>query len=430
MNRLAATDTDRERQLQAWLEARRDEQDAVFAALVRAPSDNPPGDCAAHAALTATLLGDLGFEVERHPVPASLCAAAGVKSVVNLVVRRRFGDGPVIALNAHGDVVPPGDGWSADPYGAEVREGWLYGRGAAVSKSDIATYAYALAALDALPSPLAGTVELHVTYDEETGGTLGPNWLLSESISKPDLAICAGFSYAVVTAHNGCLHLAVTLRGRSAHAAEPAEGADALHAASAVLDALYAYGARLGRAHSSTPGIDSPSMLVGTIAGGINTNVVPDRVRLTLDRRVIPEEDPQTVEAELRALVDDAVRGHAGISVGIERTLLAQALRPLPGAERLARCVQRHATEVFGTAVPCRGSPLYTDARHYAAAGVPTVLYGAGPRTLREANAHRADERVALNDLHRATEVVARSVAELLGPAAPCDAPSPATEFP
>src|SRR3712207_4307517 len=93
-------------------------------------------------------------------------------SATNLVVRHRFGEGggPVVALNAHGDVVPPGEGWTRDPYGAEVVDGWMYGRGAAVSKSDFATYAWALRALQASGAPLAGTVELHLTYDEEAGG--------------------------------------------------------------------------------------------------------------------------------------------------------------------------------------------------------------------------------------------------------------------
>ena len=108
----------------------------------------------------------------------------------NLVVRRRYGDGPVIALNAHGDVVPPGEGWTKDPYGAEVVDGWMYGRGVAVSKSDFATYTYALLALDkavAAGAKLAGTVELHFTYDEEAGGEIGPRWLIEKRISRPDL---------------------------------------------------------------------------------------------------------------------------------------------------------------------------------------------------------------------------------------------------
>src|SRR5690606_24447845 len=127
--------------------------------------------CAAHAEVTAGLLEELGFVVERHPVPEPFVRQHGMKSVTNLVVRRSFGSGgPIIALNAHGDVVPPGNGWTVDPYGAVERNAALYGRGVAVSKSDFATYTFALLALAEEAEGLNGTVELHFTYDEEAGG--------------------------------------------------------------------------------------------------------------------------------------------------------------------------------------------------------------------------------------------------------------------
>ncbi len=405
--------------LQDAVDGRFEQQVAFLRELVRVPSDNPPGDCAPHAERAAALFEALGFHVERHPVDAEAVRASGMRSAVNLVVRRRFADGPVIALNAHGDVVGPGDGWTTDPYGAEIRDGWLHGRGAAVSKSDFATYAFALLALEDLAArdrALTGTVELHLTYDEETGGAIGPKWLLERGISKPDLAISAGFSYGVVTAHSGCLHLEITVRGRSAHAAQPETGHDALEAATAILAALYAHRRELATRRSATEGIGPPTLTVGMIEGGINTNVVPDRVRLRLDRRLIPEERVDVVEPALAALVTAAATGRVGIRVEVRRILLAQPLVPLPGVERLSGPLARHASEVLGAPVRCHGVPLYTDARHYAAAGVPTVLYGAGPRTLGEANAHRADERVALADLKAATLVVALALAEVLAP--------------
>lgn len=224
------------------VEALHPEQTRFLAELVKVPSDNPPGDCLPHAQRATALLEEMGWTVERHAVPAALVEANGMVRATNLVVRRRFGDGPVIALNAHGDVVAPGDGWTRDPYGAEIEDGVMYGRGVAVSKSDFATYAFALRALEQVGGDLAGTVELHFTYDEEAGGAIGPKWLLDEGISKPDYAVSAGFSYQVVTAHNGCLHLEVTVRGRSAHAAQPASGVDALEAATAILSMLYASG--------------------------------------------------------------------------------------------------------------------------------------------------------------------------------------------
>ncbi len=149
--------------LGALIDARFEEQKAFLAELVKVPSDNPPGDCAPHAARAAELLEGLGYEVERHAVPAERTRAAGMVTATNLIIRHRFGEGPTIALNAHGDVVPPGEGWSRDPYGAEVMDGVMYGRGVAVSKSDFSTYAFALDALKRSGLPLKGTVELHFT---------------------------------------------------------------------------------------------------------------------------------------------------------------------------------------------------------------------------------------------------------------------------
>ncbi|WP_420349847.1 ArgE/DapE family deacylase [Pelagibius sp.] len=403
--------------IRATLEAERDAQVRFLAELVKMPSDNPPGDCSAHGERAAVLLEELGFTVERHPVPEETVKAAGMISATNLIVRKKFGEGPVIALNAHGDVVPPGEGWTKDPYGAEIEDGWMYGRGVAVSKSDFATYTYALIALEraaADGAALNGSVELHFTYDEEAGGEIGPRWLIDQGLSKPDLSIGAGFSYNVVTAHNGCLHLEVTVHGKSAHAAMPYTGHDALEAANAVLSALYDWRKDLGKTVSEIEGIGSPQMTVGLIEGGINTNVVPDRVTFRLDRRMIPEENSEQAEAELRALIESAAEPFEGITVTIRRILLAAPLMPLEGGEDLTERLAARAAEVMGEPVAAKGVPLYTDARHYTAAGIPTVLYGAGPHTIEEANAHRADERLPLEDLHKATEVVALTLLDLL----------------
>ena len=398
-----------------FLDEQQQAQVDMLAALVHVPSDNPPGDCDAHAHRTAMLLEELGFTVEQHPVPAEELAKVGMISATNLIARQEFGPGPVIALNAHGDVVPPGEGWTHPPYGAEIVDGWMYGRGVAVSKSDIPTYAFAMKALVQSGLPLSGTVELHVTYDEEAGGEIGPALILGQGLSKPDLALGAGFSYAVVNAHNGCLHAEVEVKGRSAHAAMPFTGIDALEAATAILSALYGWRGSLSERVSALPGIGSPQLTVGLIKGGINTNVVPDRVTFRLDRRMIPEENPAEVEGELRRVIEDAAASRPGVTVAIRRILLAEPLVPHAGGQKLTEALCRHATSVMGEPVAAKGVPLYTDARHYAAAGIPTVLYGAGPHTIEEANAHRADERLPLADLRKATEVVARTLAELLG---------------
>ncbi len=402
--------------LDAWIDAHFDDEVRFLQELVRVPTDTPPGHNAPHAERTAELLAAMGLPCEAHPVPAAEVQAQGMQSITNLIVRRRFGaTGPVVALNAHGDVVPPGEGWSQDPYGGAVVDGKLYGRAAAVSKSDFASYTFALRALEALGLPLKGGVELHFTYDEEFGGELGPGWLLRQGLTKPDYLIAAGFSYQVVTAHNGCLQLEVTLTGLASHAAYPHTGIDALQAATDLLHALYADNASLKLIRSEVPGITHPYLNVGRIEGGTNTNVVPGKVTLKLDRRMIPEEDPTEVEKELRHLIETNVRTHhPKVKLGIRRLLLAHGLRPDPRNAPLVSAIQHHAQQVLGEAIPECGTPLYTDVRLYGAAGVPAVIYGAGPRTVLESNAKRADEHLDLNDLRRATQVVARTLYDLL----------------
>lgn len=400
--------------LASLIDATFPDQVKFLAELVRVPSDNPPGDCAPHARRTAELLEGLGFTVERHVVPQAQVHANGMISATNLLVRRRFGDGPTIALNAHGDVVQPGEGWTTDPYGAEVRDGVMYGRGVAVSKSDIATYAFALRALEASGSPLHGTVELHFTYDEEAGGLVGPGWILERGLSKPDYAVSAGFSYSVVVAHNGCLHLEVRIEGRSAHAARPDTGVDALEAATQVLSGLYELRKTYAATHSKIPGIDHPTLVVGLIKGGINTNVVPDVVTLRIDRRIIPEESPEGVERDLTQWLQQRGAALPGIHLSVRRILLARPFVPVAGQEKLVAAFQRQAREVMGEDVPTNGVPIYTDARLYTEHGIPTILYGAGPHSLLEANGHRADEKLVLEDLRKATKVVAFAVADLL----------------
>ncbi len=403
--------------LDAWVDAHFDEEVRFLQSLVRVPTDTPPGNNAPHAVRTAELLQDFGFDAEAHAVPAQEVHDYGLQSITNLIVRREYGPGLRVALNAHGDVVPPGDGWQHDPYGAEIDNGSLYGRAAAVSKSDFASFTFAVRALEAVARPSHGAVELHFTYDEEFGGLLGPGWLLGQGLTRPDLLIAAGFSYEVVTAHNGCLQMEVTVHGKMAHAAIPASGVDALQGAVKILNALYAQNTLYQQVTSQVPGISHPYLNIGRIEGGTNTNVVPGKVSFKLDRRMIPEENAADVEADIRRIIQEAAAQSPGITVEITRLLLAYAMRPLPGNQPLVSAIQKHGEAIFGEPIPAMGTPLYTDVRLYAEAGIPGVIYGAGPRTVLESHAKRNDERVVLEDLRRATKVIARTLADLLQPA-------------
>ena len=411
-------------QIDAWVDAHFDDEVRFLQELVRVPTDTPPGNNAPHAERTAELLATMDLHVEKHAVPDAEVKAVGMASVTNLILRRRYGDGgKTITLNAHGDVVPPGDGWTHDPYGGEIVDGKMYGRATAVSKSDIASFTFAIRALESLGAKLAGGVELHVTYDEEYGGLVGPGWLLKEGLTQADLMIAAGFSYEVVVAHNGCLQLQATVNGDMAHAAIPDSGTDALQAANHILNALYALNTEYLKVTSDVEGITHPYINVGLISGGTNTNVVPGRVVLNIDRRMIPEEDPTQVETDIRRTIADAAasfnppRGGKTISVDVRRLVLARAMKPLPGNQPLVDAIQKNALAVMGEAIPALGTPLYTDVRLYVERGIPGVIYGAGPRTVLESHAKRPDERLDLKDLKAATKVVARTLFDLLQPA-------------
>jgi acetylornithine deacetylase/succinyl-diaminopimelate desuccinylase family protein len=417
-------------QLDAWIDAHFDEQVKFLQELIRVPTDTPPGNNAPHAERTASLLKDFGFDAEKHAVPETDVKAYGLETITNLIVRRHYGTGTgagkTIALNAHGDVVPPGEGWTQNPYGGDIVDGKIYGRASAVSKCDFSTFTFATRALEAVNQAanhkLNGNLELHFTYDEEFGGLLGPGWLLDQGLTKPDLMIAAGFSYQVVTAHNGCLQMEVTVHGKMAHAAIPETGVDALQGAVAVLNALYHQNTLYKAVTSKVEGISHPYLNVGLIEGGTNTNVIPGKVMLKLDRRMIPEENPVEVEASIRQVIADAVTGFnqgrtadMHISVDIKRMLMAHSMQPLAGNKPLVDAIQKHGEQLFGEPIPAMGTPLYTDVRLYGERGIPGVIYGAGPHTVLESHAKRADERLDLEDLRRATKVIARTLQDLLG---------------
>ncbi len=431
-----------------WIEQHFDQQISFLKALVQIPTDTPPGNNAPHAEKTAELLSSMGLLAEKYPVPAQTVQSHGLQSITNLIVRQEFNDqgsqscvvkqmkakqGLTIALNAHGDVVPPGEGWSHNPYGGEIMDGLMYGRASAVSKSDFSTFTFALRALQDLSKKIAhqptfaglakpqGQVELHFTYDEEFGGELGPGWLLGEHLTQPDLMIAAGFSYEVVNAHNGCLQFEVTLHGKMAHAAIPESGVDALQAGVHVLADLFALNTDYKTIHSKVKGIKHPYLNVGQISGGTNTNVVPGRVTFKLDRRMIPEENSHEVEDALRETITQSLHAYnqanptqEPVVLDIKRLLLAESMKPQVGQKPLISTLQKHASSIFEVDIPVVGTPLYTDVRLYAANGVPGVIYGAGPKTVLESHAKRADERLKLDDLKRATRVIARTLYDLL----------------
>jgi succinyl-diaminopimelate desuccinylase len=412
---------DKEKLMQ-WIQAHEGDMIRFLRKLVRTPSDNPAGDCFPIADFLHQQLSEIGFDdVSLLEVAKDEVKEAGMISLANVLSSSVFGDGDGtnIVLNAHGDVVPPGLGWSVDPYGGEVLDGKMYGRGVAVSKSDITAYSYAVLALKQaeIGRQLQGKVDLAFTFDEETGGELGPKWLLDNGVINPDQAIVAGFTYSATNAHNGCLHFEISVTGKSAHAALPHTGIDAIEATTKILNSLYDYRETLAAKKSSIPGIDFPTLNVGLISGGINTNVVPDECKIRVDRRLIPEEDAVQAELEFSKLVNQAVAGIGGLKVKIRKILHAKSFGPVPEDSPLITSLAENWYSIMGDKgeLTINGVPLYTDARHFFAAGIPTIMFGVGPKVLEEANGHRADENIRLVDLLDATKIIACTLYDLLG---------------
>ncbi len=376
---------------------------AMLTDLVQHNTENPPGlteDIIAHL---ADLLEARGHEVERHPVPGPFARRHGRSEVTNLIVRKRFGNGgPTVALHAPLDTLPAGAGWHRDPFGGEVREGRLYGRGSSDSKGDAVAYIFALETLALRAERLWGQVELHLTADEESGGSLGPGFLLSHGLTRPDVAIGPGTAHQVVTGQLGVLQLEVLVRGRQAHASRPDAGIDALVAALPVLNAL----------QEAIAGSPHP-LSVSTMRAGRGVNLVADEARFTIDRRLAADEKADAAEAALTALITGAFTDTRA-SLEIRRLTAADPVQPTLASNALAATISSHATAVMEKPVPVVNAPVVSGARHYAEAGIATALFGAGSATVAEGVPAGGDEFIALVDLDRATETLAATLETLL----------------
>ena len=396
---------------------RRADQFQFLSNLVKTPSELPPGNLSAVSNLTAKALRGLGLGVERHAVPDELAAERGLGGITNLVVRHEFASGPVVALSAYGDTGPRGEGWTVDPLGAEIQKGVLYGLGV-ISKADLALYAYALAALRDAHPDLSGTVELHFTFDGHADGRLGPGWLLENGVVNPDYAVGSGFTYGIATSAMGDLQLQVEIESEAPPPGTVATGPDAMEAASQVMSALYQLRKKYADIKSEVPGIGSPALVIGQIEGGNRPDQSPERVVFSLDRQLLPDENQDAVETELTVLIARTASSLKGIVCNIRRLNVSQPMKSGPGTDKLSGCLERQAAAVMGGPVWVYGVPYDANSRHYAALGIPTVLYGAGPATREEARLGGPDERLILDDLRKATEVVALALAEFLTPAA------------
>ncbi len=400
--------------IQDYLVNHRAEQFSFLSELVQFPTDHPGRDFAGLAAQLEGRLRAFGYEVSNYAVEEDLCLEKGYTPITNIVARRQFGLGPVVALAVNVDTAFAGDGWRYDPFAATIENGRMFGRGAVSAKGALAAYLFAAEALSQSDSELCGAVELHITFDGENDGDLGAGWLLAEDHVKPDLVICPGNTHSLITSANGMLQMAAEIRGRSAPGSRPADGRDAIEAATRVMAAIYRLRESYAKTISKTAGLQPPSILVSEVHGGENGHSVAGYAKLTVTRSLLPEEDISKVENEITNLIGMEVTQIPGVLCKVRRKMLTRPLIQDDKVVSLIAPFQTQANILMGNALPELGTPNGTMACHYAAAGVPTVLYGVGPVNPADAQVGATDEVLVLDDLRQSTLLLSSVLAEIL----------------
>jgi acetylornithine deacetylase/succinyl-diaminopimelate desuccinylase-like protein len=374
--------------------------------LIRLPTYEP-AQCQQAASLVKDRFLEAGLEVEFHsPTDAN---GSSFPIVLGWLGERT--QQPDILLCVHIDTSPAGDGWSRDPFGAEREDGLLYGRGAAVSKSDVGCFLHAAeAAWKSLATKDRVTIVVAVTSDEGSGGDHGAAYLLGSLGIRPRLAVFPGFTDIVTVAHNGCIQIKVRIIGTACHQSllEPAE--DAMRAATGLCARIYAMADRLIASHSE---LSRPTLNVTRTVGGTVFGMAPRQVDVWIDRRVSPREDMTTVRDELLALVDEVAQ-EAACEVSCEVVRMAEPMRSSPSQRAFVELLKEEAQVAFGKQLQESSSTLYTDARWYSNAGIPTIMYGAGEADVRISGANGVDERVPVILLREATAILARAMSRFV----------------
>jgi succinyl-diaminopimelate desuccinylase len=370
--------------------------------LVRIPSVNPPGDVREAVSLTEETLAKEGFATE---------IVSEVDIMTNLLASYGKNDGPTLAFNAHLDVVPIGErsAWTYEPFGAEIHDGRVYGRGAGDDKASVAAQVFAGIAVARSGIPLKGRLVVNEVADEEVGGMHGARVIVEEGHLKPNFVIVGEQTMnRVALGEKGSAGCVVRVHGRTAHGALPWEGSNAIEAAAVIIAAIRAelYPRLATRTHDH---FKPSSGSVNLFSGGVKANVVPDYAEFTIDRRLIPGEVPAKEHAELTDIVNRAIEGWDGITVEVEMYKLAKPATWTPIESPLAQAAIAANVRV-GLSPEITGFSMATDGRYFAKAGFPTIIYGPGdPKT-----AHTPDEWVGIDEIMEATRFYAVAAAKLL----------------
>ncbi len=380
---------------------RQEEITGLLQKMIRAESVNPPADTRRCAGVLLDLLEAEGVPTERVEAKPGL---------VNVVATLSGGrPGKRLILNGHIDTVPAGEGWSVDPFGGELRDGYVWGRGSCDMKSGVAAMVMALVDLKRSGASFAGEVQFQAVADEETGSARGTLHLIEQGYCDgADFAICTEpTSNRVELGNRGLRWIDVTLSGTASHAGRPQLGVNAVAAAAEIIGRIEAFEFE---ARDERFEISAPSISVTTIEGGHTVNVIPDRCHFSVDRRMLPGETEAQVLVELEAAIAPA-RAERRVVVDIavrpgcwDPYTIAPEEPVAVAAVEAARAVLRREPEI-GYKAAC------TDASHLATrAGIPTVLLGPGNEQL----SHKPDERIAVDALVSGAAIYVHMLRELL----------------
>jgi acetylornithine deacetylase/succinyl-diaminopimelate desuccinylase-like protein len=391
--------------------------------LLRATGQNPPGDEAATVAVLRAAAVELGLEVVETEVDPGRN---------NLSITLPGGDEPGLLLLGHTDVVPIGDGWTTDPFGGELVDGRIHGRGASDMKGGLAASLAAMAALR--DAGLRGPVELAALVDEEETGKGIRAYVASKAAGadagRDGAAADAGPSGvgggALGPVFRGCItteptelqtiigargdsYLRVEVHGRSCHAGNPADGANAIYGAAAIVAEIERLHAELAlRPH---PLLGPATWSVGQISGGTGGSIVPAECVLVADRRLLPGESPTAILDDLRARVAALHLEDRGLTVDLAMPMEMPAFETPAGAE-LVRATDTALAAAGGPGLPLGGWTAACDGGYIARdLGVPVVVLGPGSVTTQ---AHRADESVSVAELITAARAYTLTALRLL----------------
>ncbi|MBA3274402.1 MAG: M20 family metallopeptidase [Chloroflexia bacterium] len=381
------------------------EEEAVIAfhqGLVRIPTVNPPGDVREAIAFCEAPLADAGFSTE---------VVSTDDIMPNLIAQFGPRGGPVLGFNAHVDVVPVGERsvWRHDPFGAEIDDGKIYGRGAGDDKASVTAQVMAGLALAKSGVPLSGQLVVNEVADEEAGGFKGAAFVSEREFFTPDFMIVGEQTFnGIALGEKGASPTRISVRGRTAHGALPWEGANAIEAMAEIIVALRRdYWPVL--ATRTSPIFHPSSASVNLFEGGIKSNVVPDYAQIYVDRRLIPGERPAEVVKEIEAIARQAVAGLSGITVEVGEVFPGGEATSTPEDSPLVKAMVG-ANQRLGLSTALGGFSMATDGRFWARKGIPTIIYGPGDPKL----AHVPDEWIGIDELLQATRVYALAAVALL----------------